>query len=131
MDKFQKAYEQFKVQGRELVDKIGELIHEGNVRRIIIRDEHGHTFMEIPLTIAAIGVVAAPILAAVGGLAALVARFELVVERAGPQKGAAEATTGATEDEVNLAETTPQHMDEHGTAAEDVAGTGKHDSLGG
>ena len=59
------------VQGRRQGSrqKIRELIHEGNVRRIIIKDEHGHTFMEIPLTVATIGVVAAPILAAVGAIA--------------------------------------------------------------
>jgi hypothetical protein len=81
MDKFGEIYEKFKVQGRELADKIRELIHEGNVRRIIIKDERGHTFMEIPLTVATIGVVAAPVLAAVGAIATLVAHFEVVVER--------------------------------------------------
>src|ERR1019366_10345728 len=50
MDSFDQIYEQFKVQGKELAGKIRELIHEGNVRRIIIKHEHGHTFMEIPLT---------------------------------------------------------------------------------
>jgi hypothetical protein len=85
MDNFGRMYERFKVQGRELVDKIGELIHEGNVRRIIVKDERGHTFMEIPLTIATIGIVAAPILAAVGAIATLVARFEIVVERSAPE----------------------------------------------
>lgn len=82
---FQSKFEEVKVQARELADRIGALIHEGNVRRIIVRDEKGNTFMEIPVNVAAIGVIAAPILAAVGGLAALVARFTLVVERtAGP-----------------------------------------------
>ena len=76
-----KFYEEFKVRGRDLVDKIKDLLHEGNVRRIILKDEQGHTFMEIPLTIAALGVVAAPLLAAVGAIAALVANFTLVVER--------------------------------------------------
>ncbi len=81
MDKFGEFYEKFKVQGRELVEKVRELIHEGNVRRIIIKDERGHTFMEIPLTVATIGVIAAPVLAAVGAIATLVAHFEIVVER--------------------------------------------------
>jgi Domain of unknown function (DUF4342) len=62
------------VHGKELADKIRELIHEGNVRRIIIKDESGHTFLEIPLTIATTRVVAAPILAAVGAIAALVSK---------------------------------------------------------
>ena len=90
MDKFGEFYEKFKVQSRELADKIRELIHEGNVRRIIIKDEHGHTFMEIPLTVATIGVIAAPVLAAVGAIATLVARFEVVVERAAPAGAATE-----------------------------------------
>ena len=84
MDSFDKIYEQFKVQGKELAGKIRELIHEGNVRRIIIKNEQGHTFMEIPLTVAAIGAIAAPVLAAVGAIATLVAHFEIVVERAAP-----------------------------------------------
>jgi len=77
-----KFYEEFKVHSRDLVDKIKALIHEGNVRRIILKDEKGQTFLEIPLTVAAVGAMAAPILAAVGALAALVAHFTLVVERA-------------------------------------------------
>ncbi len=81
MDTFGQMFEQFKVQGRDLSDKVRELIHEGNVRRIIIRDEHGHTYMEIPLAVATIGVVLAPVLAAVGAIAAIVARVEVVVER--------------------------------------------------
>ena len=76
-------YEEFKVHGRDLVEKIKALIHEGNVRRIILKDEKGQTFLEIPLTVAAVSVIAAPILAAVGALAALVAHFTVVVERAG------------------------------------------------
>jgi len=81
MDSIRVTLEEFKVLGKELVDKVREIIHEGNVRRIIIRDEHGHTFIEIPLTVAAIGVVAAPILAAVGAIAAHLAHFTIIVER--------------------------------------------------
>jgi hypothetical protein len=81
MDKFDHVFEQFKVHGKDLAAKVRELIHEGNVRRIIIKDESGHTFMEIPLTVAAIGVVAAPVLAAVGAIAAVVSKCDVVVER--------------------------------------------------
>ena len=77
-------FEQVKVKAEELVDKVKEWIHEGNVRRIIIRDASGHTFMELPLTVAAVGVIAAPILAALGALAAMVADFHVVVERSTP-----------------------------------------------
>jgi repressor of nif and glnA expression len=76
--------EEFKVQAGELVEKIKELIHEGNVRRIIIKDASGHTFMEVPVTVAAIGVIAAPVIAAIGALAGLVANFHVVVERNPP-----------------------------------------------
>ena len=76
-------YEEFKIHGKDLVDKIKSLVHEGNVRRIILKDEKGHTFLEIPLTVAAVGAIAAPLVAALGALAALVANFTLVVERAG------------------------------------------------
>jgi hypothetical protein len=88
MEKFKVTLEEFKVLGKELVDKVGELIHAGNIRRIIIRDGHGHTFMEIPLTVAAIGAVAAPVLAAVGAIAAHLADFTIVVERVEPQSAA-------------------------------------------
>jgi hypothetical protein len=81
MSQFEQVFEQFKVAGKDLGSKIHELIHEGNVRRIIIKDEHGHTFLEIPLTVATIGVIAAPVLAAVGAIAALVSKCEVVVER--------------------------------------------------
>ncbi len=74
-------YEEFKVAGKDLVEKVKALVHEGNVRRIIVKDESGHTFLEIPLSVAAIGVLAMPILAALGALAALVANFTIVVER--------------------------------------------------
>jgi hypothetical protein len=91
MDSFNKMYEQFKVHGNDLAAKIQELIHEGNVRRIVIKDESGHTFMEIPLTVAAIGVVAAPLVAAVGAIATMVAKFDIVVERNPPPTPPADA----------------------------------------
>ena len=87
------VFEEFKVQSHELVDKIKDLIHEGNVRRIIIKDEKGHSFLEIPLTIAAIGVILAPVLAAIGAIAALVANFTVVVERAEPAETAIKPET--------------------------------------
>lgn len=79
---FQDFVEEINVLGRDLVEKVKSLLHEGNVRRVIIKDDKGHTFMEIPVTVAAVGVIAAPILAAIGALSALVAKFTIVVERA-------------------------------------------------
>jgi hypothetical protein len=75
-------FEEIKVTGQKLVETVEKLIHEGNVRRIIIRNEQGHTFIEIPITVAVVGAVFAPILAAVGALAAMAAHFTIVVEKA-------------------------------------------------
>ena len=61
----------FKVAGQQLVDAVKKLVHEGNVRRVIIKHE-GHTIVEFPLTIGVIGAVLAPMLAAVAALAAAV-----------------------------------------------------------
>ncbi len=90
MENLGRMYEQFRVHANELADKIGDLIHEGNVRRIIIKDERGHTFMEIPLTVATVGVILAPVLAAVAAIATMVSRFDVVVERAVHDSPAAE-----------------------------------------
>lgn len=73
--------EQIKVYGSELVEKVKELVKEGNVRRIIIKGERNKVLMEIPVTVAVIGVVFAPVLAAVGALAALVSKVTIEVER--------------------------------------------------
>jgi hypothetical protein len=70
---------EFKVKGEDLLKKIRELIHEGNVSRIIIKDETGKTYIEIPVTIGLLGALIAPVLAAVGALAALAANFTIEV----------------------------------------------------
>lgn len=85
MQDFKVVYEEFKVRGKELVDKVGELIREGNVRRIIVKDEKGNTFVEIPLTVATVGAIAAPVLAGLGAIAALIAHFTIVVEKVQPR----------------------------------------------
>ena len=72
--------EEFKVAGSQLVEKVKELLHEGNVRRILIKQDQ-RTVLELPLTIAAVGVVIAPVLAAIGAFAALVTSSSIVVER--------------------------------------------------
>jgi hypothetical protein len=77
--------EEVHVVGRDLVDKVRELIHEGNVQRIVVKDEHGNTFVEIPVTVAAVGTILAPLLAAIGAISALVAKFTLVVVRSEPK----------------------------------------------
>ena len=73
--------EEFKIDGRELLGKIKDIIHEGNIRRIIIKDESGKTLIEIPLTVGAIGAVLLPVFAAVGAIAALVAKCTIIVEK--------------------------------------------------
>jgi len=73
--------EEFHVNGEQLLAKIKELIHAGNIRRIIIKNKEGKTIMEIPLTIGVVGAVLAPTLAAVGAIAALVSEATVVVEK--------------------------------------------------
>jgi hypothetical protein len=71
----------FKVKGEELVKKVKELIAEGNARKIIIKDTDGKPYLEIPLTVGVVGAVFAPVLAAVGALAALVGNFTIEIVR--------------------------------------------------
>jgi hypothetical protein len=71
--------EEMKVKGEDLLKKVKELIHEGNIRRIIIKNEKGETYIEIPLTLGVVGMVVAPILAAVGAIAALASNFTIAI----------------------------------------------------
>ena len=73
--------ETFHVKGEQVIGKVKELVTEGNVRRIIIKDKAGKTLVEFPLTVGVIGVVFAPVLAAVGAIAALVSECTITVER--------------------------------------------------
>ena len=72
---------EFKVKGEDLLRKIREIIEEGNVNRIIIKDDAGKIYLEIPVTLGVIGALIAPVLAAVGALAALAADFTIEVIR--------------------------------------------------
>ena len=74
-------FEEFRATGGEILDKIKEILHEGNVRRIILKDEKGKTFLEIPLTVGVVGAIVAPVLAAVGAVAALASNLTIVVEK--------------------------------------------------
>lgn len=73
--------EEFRVEGEKLLTKIKELIHEGNIRRIIIKDKEGKTIFEIPMTLGVVGVLIAPQLAAIGAIAALLTEATVVVEK--------------------------------------------------
>ncbi len=73
--------EEFKVTGDRLVAEIKKLVHEGNIRKIIIKNEEGQTLIEIPLTIGVVGAILLPVWAAIGAIAALAANFTIVVEK--------------------------------------------------
>ncbi|MCM3877520.1 MAG: DUF4342 domain-containing protein [Thermoanaerobaculia bacterium] len=75
--------EEFQVTGEQLVSSVKDLFHEGNIRRISIRNAAGVTLLEIPLVVGLAGAVLVPLWAALGALAALLAKCTLVVERVG------------------------------------------------
>jgi hypothetical protein len=73
--------EEFSVSADDLIQKTRQLIHEGNITRIIVRDEKGKTLLEMPATVGVVGAILVPWLAALGAIAALATRCTLVVER--------------------------------------------------
>ena len=73
--------EEFRVEGEKLITKIKELLHEGNIRRIIIKDKEGKIVLEIPMTLGVVGALIAPQLAAIGAIAALITEATIVVEK--------------------------------------------------
>ena len=73
--------EEFKVNGEQLLAKVKEIIKEGNVRKISIKDKQGNIILSIPVTVGVVGAVLAPVLAAVGAVAALVAECTISVEK--------------------------------------------------
>lgn len=77
--------EEYKISGNDLVAKVKELIHQGNIRRIIIKNEEGRTLVEIPMTVGVVGGVLGaamfPVVAAVGAIGALVAHLTVAIER--------------------------------------------------
>ncbi len=75
--------EEFKVTGKQLKEKVEQIIKEGNVRKITIKDREGNVILALPLTIGVIGAVLAPMLAAVGAVAALLTECTISVERKG------------------------------------------------
>ncbi len=74
------TYEELQVVGEQLLAKVKELLHEGNVRRIIIKQE-GQTIMEIPLAVGVVSVIVAPMLAAIGAISALITQCTIEVVR--------------------------------------------------
>ena len=78
--------EEFHVSGEELVAKIKDLVRQGNVRRVSIRNEEGRTLIDLPLTWGVVGALVAPQLAALGAIAALLTKGSIVVERIDDEK---------------------------------------------
>ncbi|MCC7500516.1 DUF4342 domain-containing protein [Candidatus Nomurabacteria bacterium] len=87
------ATEEFKVSGDDVISTVKKIIAEGNARRIMIKNDAEETLVEFPLTIGAVGALIAPLLAAVGAIAALVTKCTIVVEKRDPQKPAASEGT--------------------------------------
>lgn len=73
--------DEFSVTGDQVLEFLKKILHEGNIRRIVLRDESGKTLLEIPVTIGVVGVILLPAWAAIGAVAALVAKMTIVIER--------------------------------------------------
>jgi hypothetical protein len=73
--------EEHKVSGKNLLDRVKQIIHEGNVRRITIKNPQGKSLLDIPLTAGVVGVVLLPFWAAIGTIAALATDYTIVVEK--------------------------------------------------
>ena len=76
--------QEFTISGDQVVAKVKELLHEGNIRRLIIKNEEGRTMLEVPLTLGLVGAALLPVLAAIGAAAAIATRCTIVVERDEP-----------------------------------------------
>lgn len=105
-----KLKEEFRVSGEAVLSKVKELVREGNVRRITIKNDDGRTLIEIPLTLGVIGTVLLPVWAAIGAIAALAANLTIAVERVAPAPVATAQPSGAPEGHIAPA------MPTHGVA---------------
>jgi hypothetical protein len=76
--------EELKVEGKELVDTVKRIIHEGNVRRVVVRNADGRTVLDIPVNAGVLGAVVFPLLATLATIAVYAARYTLIIERTGP-----------------------------------------------
>jgi len=81
MDDERQRTEEFVIDGEKLVSAVKELVHEGNIRRITVKNRDGKSLIEIPLTAGVVGILLLPTLAALGAVAALVTECTIVVER--------------------------------------------------
>jgi hypothetical protein len=88
--------EEFKVTGDAVIGTIKDILHEGNIRRIIIKNDEGRTLIEIPLTIGVVGALLWPVWAAIGAIAALAASLTIVVEKVDEPASNPQAETPAS-----------------------------------
>jgi Domain of unknown function (DUF4342) len=87
--------EEFRVKGEALLKKVREIVHEGNVRRLIIKDTDGKTLIEVPVTVGVVGVLVAPVAAAIGAIAALATNYSIQVEREDSKKRQSSTRAGS------------------------------------
>ncbi|HEY7641817.1 MAG TPA: DUF4342 domain-containing protein [Steroidobacteraceae bacterium] len=83
--------EEFQFSGDTLVSKIKELVREGNIRRVIIKNEDGRVLIDIPLTIGVVGTLVAPQIAAIAAIGTLVFKGSIVIEKQAPPADQASA----------------------------------------
>lgn len=80
-DTTSRTTEQYQLTGDDVISKIKQIVHEGNVRRVLIRNAEGHVIVEFPLTVGVVGAALAPMWAAVGAIVALVTDCTIEIER--------------------------------------------------
>lgn len=135
METHDPGYEEVRVRGIDLAPRVGELLHQTNVRRLIIRDDSENTLLEIPVTAATATTGASSVLSAIGALGATLPGFNVIVLRTEQGRRASTPDTtphlGATEDQMNTQQMVAQRIDNRGTSIEDLAGTGQKDAPGG
>ena len=86
--------EEHRVSGEGLVERVKELVRQGNIRRIIVKNDEGHTILEVPLTVGVVGAFFLPLWVALGSIAALASHYTLVVEKREESPGGAVAPAG-------------------------------------
>jgi len=135
MEKHDPGYEEVRVRGVDLAPRVGDLLRQNNVRRLMIRNDHESTLLEIPVSQATVETGLPSVMAAVSAMGATLPGFRVVILRTEQTRRttmpAATSQLGATEDQMNTRQMVAQRIDNRGTRVEDLAGTGEHDAPGG
>jgi hypothetical protein len=84
---YDKIVDEIELRGKNVIAKVSELLREGNITRIIVKDKSGSRFVEIPVTLGVIGLLVTPVLMLLGFLLAFATEFRIVIERVQPQNG--------------------------------------------